>query len=96
MNKYRVHVWITTKAIDTRTDWKVFLANVKHSTKQTALLSCELCKTHKLSFAYVPFPAIVATSIVVVLQAPVTKAVVKTIFVQVYNTCVHHEPAMGN
>ena len=94
MNKYRVYVWITTKAIATRTDWKVFWSML--STIKNKQQCCHVnCKTRKLSFAYVPFPVLVATSIVVVLQAPVTKAVVKTIFVQVYNTCVHHEPAMG-
>ena len=32
----------TPKDIATRTDWKGFWANVKHNTKQTALLSCVL------------------------------------------------------
>ena len=53
-----------------RTDWKVFWAKVRHNTKQTALLSCEL-KTCKLSLPmYVTFPGFAATSIVAALQAP--------------------------
>ena len=39
--------------------------------KRHCSLSCHVnWKTHKLSVTYVPFPAIVATSIVAVLQAP--------------------------
>ena len=40
------------------------------SKRHCSLSCCVNCKTHKLSVAYVSFPALVATSIVAVLQAP--------------------------
>ena len=60
MNKYGVHVWITTKDIATRTDRNVYL-DLKLSTIQSKqawfLLSCDVnCKTHKLFVASVNIP----------------------------------------
>ena len=43
----------------------------QYKANSIVLLSCHVnCKTHELSLTYVPFPGLVATSIVAVLQAP--------------------------
>ena len=66
------------------------------STVQSKQHCCHVnCKTHKLSATYVPLPGLVATSIVVVLQTSDGKGSVETFFVQVHNTYIHHQPAMG-
>ena len=81
VNKYRVHVWITTIDIATRTDWNVFLANVKQNTSKQH--GCHVnCKTCKLSVTYVSFPGLRATSLLPHSKLQMTKAVVKTSFVQ--------------
>ena len=57
--------------------------------KRQCSLSCHVnWNTDKLSVAYVSFPVLVATYS----KLQMTKT---TSFVQVYNTCIPHEPAMG-
>ena len=53
------------------------------------------CKNHKLSVVCVPFPALVTTSIVTYSKLQMAKTVDKNSFVQIYNTCIPHVPAMG-
>ena len=49
------------------------------------------CKTHELSLSYVSFPALVATSILMLQYSKLqmAKAADKTPYVQVYNTCIY-------
>ena len=61
-----MHAWSITNGFATRNG---MFTKVKHNAKQRVYLIVNW-KTHELSLAYVSFPAIVATSIVTVLQAP--------------------------
>ena len=69
VNNYKVHAWSTTNEFATRTG-KFTQTKLKHNTKQKALFFHVNWKTRELSVTYVAFPALVATSIVAVLQAP--------------------------
>ena len=71
MNTIKVHVWITTKENVTRIV-KFTLTKVRQNTKQTntiAVMGTVRLMNYLLPM-YAPFPVLVATSFVSVLQAP--------------------------
>ena len=64
----------------------------QYKANSIVLLSCHVnCKAHELSLTYVPFPGLVATSLLLLQYSKLqmAKAVDKTPSVQVYNTCIY-------
>ena len=87
----KVHVWITTKEMALGLS---SLLSPKLGTIQSKQHCCHVtCKAHKLSVTYVSFPAIVATSIVAVLQAPDDKN--SDILFKCAILCISHESPTG-